>query len=327
MKAYKKIIKIAPVAVLSTTILLSPTSILAAENAQTAKIQTNIQKDSVAPQERVLQGYLFKNGVQTPIYKGGVQTRAAQLNEAPYPELPSNPNDPYPEKGSVASENGNVGSTLYFSTFEGTANVYIEKVSDSQINIGCYNPNTLERSTTTSLTKGQNDQMDKRFQIYQSFFNGTTVKRETAFEKIASALQNKTDGYQFSQGVSSGLSKTDAIGFSFTMGWKWSITAGGGAVVPASMTEEFSASLTSTYTHTIAVTSQTTNTQTITHPKPADTYKHDKYRAVVYQLNSIYTIVPGDELSKVLTSGIAVLSQKSFKYSDSDIYLAVTPGS
>ncbi|PEL95629.1 hypothetical protein CN602_28140 [Bacillus cereus] len=90
--------------------------------------------------------------------------------------------------------------------------------------------------------------------------------------------------------------------------------------------QEFSTQLTATYNHTITVTSQTTNTQTLSNPKAPDSYQYDKYVGAVYQLDSTYTILPGTELSKVIESGDAVLAQNSFKYDDSTLYLAVTPG-
>ncbi|PGA87433.1 hypothetical protein COL93_29425 [Bacillus toyonensis] len=100
----------------------------------------------------------------------------------------------------------------------------------------------------------------------------------------------------------------------------------GGGVLPAEATQEFSAQLTVSYNHTITVSSQVTNTQTLKNPKASDTYKYDKYVGAVYQLKSSYTIVPGPELKQAIANGDVVLAQNAFQYDDSTLYLAVTPG-
>ncbi|WP_260870136.1 hypothetical protein [Bacillus cereus] len=158
-----------------------------------------------------------------------------------------------------------------------------------------------------------------------SYFDGTTVTRDTYFNKLGSAVVPKNSSYQFSQSVKSGLSTTDAVGGSITLGYKMSFTEGGGAV-PASATQEFSAQLSATYNHTITVTSEVTNTQTMTIPKALDSYSYDKYVGAVYQLHSKFKTNPGTALSADIQNGKVVLDNRGFQYDDATFYLTATPG-
>ncbi|WP_144641429.1 hypothetical protein [Bacillus cereus] len=311
MRVYKKLATLAPIAALSTSILCSPAMTFAAEKESTVKQTT---QQSAVQQGRTIQGYLIKNGVKIPVYTGGLVTNKAEQGAAAFPQLSSNPNDPIPQKGSISSEDGNIGDILYFSKTPMGDNVYIKKLENNNIEIGTYNRSTLELSkfiTTSGDPRGPIMLFDAK------------VKRETAFEKIGGAVQPKATQYTFSQAVTSGLSTSDAIGGSLTLGYKISLKEGGG-VVPAEATQEFSTQLSATYNHTITVTNQTTNTQTQTF-KPIDSYGQSTYAAAVYQLKSHYTVIPGAGLQKGLNSGY-VLDQTAFSYSDSDLYLAVTPG-
>lgn len=333
MKAYKKLATLAPVAVLSTSILFSPAMTFAAEQAPTAKQTT---QQSAVQQDRTIQGYLIKNGVKTPVYKGGLITnQAAQASDAPYPELSSNPNDAIPNAGATHAENGSVGSVLYFKQIDlnnlgaGIGNsqkdyVYVEKKGDSGYVLGNYNPLTLQRTKIKDYDKSSElaGKMDGYFK--------STITRDTFFSKIGSGVVPKNAAYTFSQAVTSGLTTSDAIGGALTLGYKVSVTEGGG-IFPAAASEEFSAQLSVTYNHTITVSSQVTNTQTLGITKAADGYQYDKYVGAVYQLHSKYTFKPSDELQLAMNSPFGykvILDQRaqSFQYDDSTLYLAVTPG-
>lgn len=104
-----------------------------------------------------------------------------------------------------------------------------------------------------------------------------------------------------------------------------SFTEGGG-VVPASATQEFSAQLSAMYNHAITVTSEVTNTETMTMPNAIDSYPYDKYVGAAYQMHSKYTINPGTGLNAVIQDGSAVLDNRAFQYDDATFYLTATPG-
>ncbi|MEI3620634.1 hypothetical protein [Bacillus thuringiensis] len=153
-----------------------------------------------------------------------------------------------------------------------------------------------------------------------AYFDGTTVTRDTYFNKLGSAVVSKNSSYQFSQSVKSGLSTADVVGGSITLGYKMSFTEGGG-VVPASATQEFSAQLSAMYNHAITVTSEVTNIETMTIPNAIDSYPYDKYVGAAY-----YTINPRIGLNAVIQDGSAVLDNRAFQYDDATFDLAVTPG-
>ncbi|HHL0974671.1 TPA: hypothetical protein ACQUHP_006478 [Bacillus cereus] len=324
MKVYSKMIKVIPIAVLSTSVLFAPVTSFAAEKMSPTT--------DMSSQTNEIQGYLIKDGIKTPVYKNGlVKNRSIQSTDPAYPLLSSNPDDPVPTKGSVVSENGAVGPVLYFSQFLikydnsgpfGDAlmeNVYLEKKDDGSIQVGLYDPKTLKREPFNN-----NSLKIKVDPNWKKYFDKTTVTRETAFEKLGSGVVPKTGAYTFSQAVTSGLTTSDAIGGAVTLGYK--ISFKGGVPGVAEVTEELSAQFTATYNHTITVSSQVTNTQTLSNPKASDTYKYDYYVGAVYQLKSNYKVIPGAELSQDISAGKVKLANNLFQYDDSTLYLAVTPG-
>ncbi|TJZ99974.1 hypothetical protein FA950_29280 [Bacillus thuringiensis] len=327
MKAYKKLATLAPIAVLSTSILCSPAITFAAETTHTTVQHNAFQQD------HMIQGYVIKNGVKTPVYKGGIiNNQTDQSTDAPYPELSSNPNDPIPMKGSVHSEDGKIGSIIYFKQVTSTTamgiqveheNVYAQKNEDGTITWGDYDPQTLKRSSSSD-----NDvqSMFSKINIPAEAFFNTTITRNSYYTKLGSGVQPKNSKYSFSQAITSGLTTTNAVGGALTLGYKLTLTEGGG-ILPASATQEFSAQLSATYNHTVAVTSQVTQTQTQEIPHASDSYKQDKYAAAVYQLHSDYTVKPSPELQQAISNGtVTVDGANTFSYDDSTLYLAVTPG-
>ena len=343
MKVYNKIMKMGPITVLSTAVFLSPGTTFAAENTQVKNPTTIAQKANVAPQGRVIQGYLFKNGVKTPVYKEDVKTLDTQT-DAPYPELSPNPNDPIPATGATSTEYGS-GSVLYLSKvtlptmmYGGLGsdtvkeNIYFARNDDGSIEMGSYDPKTLARTKMINFAYATD--ADAENPIYLSgaylaskymYNNNFQVQRDTVYTNIGSGITPRSGSYTFSQAITSGLSTTDIIGGSLTLGFKYTLKEGGG-VVPAESSQEFSTQLTASYSHNITVTSQVTNTQTLSNPKAAASYQYDKYVGAVYQLTSTYKAVPQGKLKQDVDSGKTVLAQDQFNYSTNDLYLTVTPG-
>ncbi|OLR24465.1 hypothetical protein [Bacillus cereus] len=333
MQTRKSFKRIAPAALFSVAILCSPTSSFAAENTTETS-----QQSSTPLQDRIIQGYLFKDGVKTPIYTSGIKNRAA----SPYPVLPSNPDGPIPEKGAIQSEYGDTGPMLYFSSMNlessilflnGTPsqagvdvlmnagnNISIEKMENGSIQFGRFDPDTLEIEPFATI-----DSKHPSYALYNNAFTGNKVKRETSYQNVGSALVPKTGSYTFSEAVASGLSKADAGSVSLEFGYKMILEAGGG-ILPAKTTHEISTKLTGSYSHTITVTELRTQTQTLNSGTAVATYPYDKFMGAAYQLKSDYTIEPGTGLNSLVQQRAATLSEKSFKYSENDFYLAVTPG-
>ncbi|MEK4419011.1 hypothetical protein [Bacillus sp. FSL K6-0268] len=335
MQMRKNLKKIAPIAVLSATMLCSPASSFAAEQTPAA---TQIQS---MEQTQGIKGYLIKDGIQTPVYKNNVTLDQTNDDNIPYPELSANPNDPVPDEGKIKTEISLPSSILYF-----TNNIYAEKTDDGHIQLGVYDSETLERTPgiySQALIQDQNgnvmafsqvtqmrmqDNMHGTHQLqdlidaqYKPYWDGTTLTRDTSFKNKDVGIVPKTGVYTFSNAVTSGFTTSDAIGGALTLGYKLKVKAGGG-ILPAEAEHEFSTQLTASYNHTITVTHQETDTRTLSNQKVADSYPYDKYVGAVYQLSSTYTVNPGPALKNAPVS----LAQKQFSYADSVLYLTVTPG-
>ncbi|KXY68780.1 MULTISPECIES: hypothetical protein [Bacillus] len=343
MKVYKKLATLAPIAVLSTSIFCLPNMTFAEENGKIAGKEGTTQQN-VGKQDSVFLGYLIKNGVKTPVYKGGLVTnKAAQSSETPWPELSSNPADPVPNKGVSHIENGKIGSILYFSIApfnislnDNNKNTYVEKDSDNKtIHVGTYNPKTLERTEywrvdTSSIVTGNDfSDISKKILIETgkkllSCFDGTTVTRETYYDKLYSLVQERNGSVGFSQAVTSGWSTADAFGGAMTLGCKMTFKEGGG-ILPAEAEQEFSAQLSATYNHTITISKQRTDTVTLGLPKADDSYKYNNYVAAIYQLKSRYTPVLGPALQEAINSG-GKLDGATFDYDEDSIAMVYTPG-
>ena len=308
---YKKLLTVIPLACMLSTSMIAVTTFT----------PTTTHAAASTVQASTIQGYLFKNGVKTPVYtNSSIINRDAQQNGAPYPQLSANPNDPVPTEGSSLTETGNFGNVLYFKKLNDVSNAYGEKLSNGNIVFGDYNPATLERLNVKATIKPG----DPTYSSNNGLFDNK-VQRVTKYSKIGSGVSPKNGSYNFSQSVTSGISAAEAIGGSVTLGYKLSVKAGGG-VLPAEVTNEFSSQLTASFNHTITVSSQITNTQTLGMSKASDSYQYDKYAAAVYQLNSTYTMQPGPNLSDRIQQNIIQMDQKAFQYNDSTLYLAVTPG-
>lgn len=370
MKMYKKIATIAPIAVLSTSVLFSPAMSFAAEKHESTKMTDISQQTNVTgttSQTDGIKGYIIKNGTKTPVSTNKtnslIKNRVGQTNtgaEAPYPELSANPTDKIPDVGETATETGPIGSVLYFSKLKVDSpdadkinqaggidarnskgitishyqngymtNAYIEKKSDGSIDMGTYDPSTLERYSEVNAKaiygKTPDTPLFTLNPSWKDYFSNTNLKRESAFYKIGSGVQPKNASFTYAHAVTSGLTTADATSMASTVGAKIGGKAGDGKEA-AEMSSELSMQLTSTFTHTITVTEQTTNTQTQGITKAAASYKNDQYAAALYQLRTKYTVEPGANLADSIKKGEAVLNQTAFSYNDSTLYLAVTPG-
>lgn len=343
---------LATVATMSLGVSVSggTTSAFADEKKTEVQPQSSIQEKNVASQERGIQGYLFKDGVKTPVYKSAGTYYDSRQSDAAYPKLGSNPKDPIPKEGSIHSETGNIGSTLYFSHIYVPAlplpgsdiratvsyeNAYLEKKADGSVEVGIYDPKTLVR-VRTNVTHPSYKFDQKALKAY---FEGTTVKRDTSYQLKSNKVLPRSASYKYTEGIKSGLTKEHALGGALTIGAKMGAKASGGVpgVGSAEFSFELSTQLSLNYNHKITVTDEKTSTEEISFPGVNNTtYKYDEYAVALYQLQSTYTVQPGPALKKALEDktwknlpgihGKTALAQTAFSYSDSTTYLAVTPG-
>ncbi|PEF33440.1 hypothetical protein [Bacillus wiedmannii] len=327
MKCKKMLCTLPMVMMLSTPVVVSPITALAAE---TTSNNTVSQVNSV-------KGYLFKNGITTPVYENTKLFKTDQSGPVSpeFPTLPENPLDGVPKEGTTITEVGSIGDVVYFDNDmdsedsvdnsekghlpNGKVGKQCSLKTPEGVIAGFYDPDTFKIYPAPHI---------KLAQAGKNIFDGTTkVQRETKYELIDSAITDSVVGYQYSKSVMSGLSKADALSLTATLGFSYSVTEGGG-VLPASATQEISGSLSGTYGHTITVNSSDTRTHSFTVDKVNNpSYPYNKYMTAAYQLRSTYTLIPGDGLQNVLNNGYSKLANNVYKYSEDQLYFGVTPGS
>lgn len=337
---YKKILCTVPmIMMLSTPVVMSPITALAAEKPTT----------NTASQVNSVKGYLYKNGVKSTLYKDQNMQKSGPVSTTPgLPTLPANPLDGLPSEGTTVSETGDMGDVLYFEGESkdgsklpdgGNGKFYLKKRSNhnNDIEYGMYDPKTykLYPSNPEELIYGPEKDFykslqDQTNQMFGKAFDGQTkVKRETRYKLVGSLLEDSSTAGTFNHTLVSGLNVTDQFGFSATLGWRISATEGG-SVVPASVTQEMSGSLTTTYGHSITVTSsesigKSVSVGKVDNPK----YKYDQYMMAGYQLKSKYSVIPGDGLKAILKeqSQLKGLASSVYQYNQDVLYVGVTPDS
>ncbi|SDX51877.1 hypothetical protein SAMN05444487_12142, partial [Marininema mesophilum] len=164
--------------------------------------------------EKYVQGYkVDKDGKKTPVYntdntsKGKAAPKADEPTSpyaANYPKLSEDPYAPAPGSGTTTTESADV-DIIYFkgtisksptendSKEEGPA--YLQKLPDGKIELGTYNPETLELSPATDInnereTIGEEEMVKKYGPQYawSKAFDGTTkLKRETKFNLLSTS--------------------------------------------------------------------------------------------------------------------------------------------
>lgn len=333
---------------LGVSALGGTTSAFADEKKTEVQLQSSTQAKNFASQAREIQGYLLKDGVKTPVYKSAGTYYDSQQSDAAYPKLGPNPHDPIPKEGSIHSETGSIGSTLYFSSLAVPAinkpgkttevnvlfkNAYLEKKADGSVEVGNYNPKTLVKTKTTYNVY----EFDQK--ALKAFFEGTTVKRDTSYKLLKPKVLPRTATYKYTEGIKYGMTTEDTIGAALTIGVKMGAKANGSVpgVASAEFSMELSTQLQASYNHKISVTNENTSSEEISFPGVKNTtYKYDEYAVALYQLHSTYTVQPGPALKKAIESWgkypeyenlpRTALAQTSFSYNDATTYLAVTPG-
>ena len=317
---YKKIALIVPMLVMiNTPAVFSPAVALAAEPTT-----------SISQNQTVL-GYRIKDGIQTPIYPNGqpkIKNFAQSGSPMPaVPTLPSDPNAAIPVQGEAVLETGEMGNMLYFDGSAGTSTkneklkFYLLKKDNGTIEYGGYNPDTFELYPF-NVQAPQDD--------YGRPFDGNTkVKREVYYKKLGSGRQDNAFSYKFSEAIKHGVTTSNLFSFTGTVGWKLTVKAGG-SVIPAEVTQEFSTSLSTMYSHTIAVSDEQTITNEVTiGPVNNASYSYPYYQTAVYQLMSSYTCNPGSGLQQFINDHpeFGSLAHTVYEYKDNEYLSLVTPGS
>ncbi|MES5930118.1 hypothetical protein QCI77_29895 [Bacillus cereus group sp. MG9] len=127
---------------------------------------------------------------------------------------------------------------------------------------------------------------------FKEILSDTKLKKDIYWKLIDSNIVDKNSGYHWSKTVTSGLSKSNTLGFALTVGFE----AGFGE------TAKFTTSLTTSFESNTTITDETSTTKTFDfNPKPD--YAYDQYRTALYQQVAKYSVQPGSKLNEFINSG------------------------
>ncbi|MED3542440.1 hypothetical protein ABEX53_18905 [Bacillus toyonensis] len=286
------------------------------------------KENIVVPQSNSIKGYLYKNGIRTPIFES---SKAKSIGAVEFPELPSNPLVGVPKEGKAVENLGSMGNILYFegdvpggigSIISGkTLKYYLQKREDGNISIGGYDPDTLALYPLLHSLHG--------IKPDKAFDNNTKLKRETKYELITSDIMDNVVAYSFDKSITHGVSTTGTVGLASTIGAKVSTEVGGG-IIPGKVSTELSASLTTSFSFGITITDQETIARHFSVEKVNNpSYQYNKYAVAAYQLKSTYSPIMGAGLEQFIKENpqFKGLSNKIYKYNEEQMYFGVTPGS
>ncbi|MGG3523678.1 hypothetical protein ABES33_28660 [Bacillus pseudomycoides] len=129
-------------------------------------------------------------------------------------------------------------------------------------------------------------------ETFKELLSDTKLKKDIYWKLIDSNIVDKNSGYHWSKSVTSGLSKSNTLGFALTVGFE----AGFGETV------KFSTQLTTSFESNTTITDETSTTKTFDfNPKPD--YAYDQYRTALYQQVAQYSVQPGSKLNEFINSG------------------------
>ncbi|MCM3737783.1 hypothetical protein M3215_18830 [Bacillus cytotoxicus] len=127
---------------------------------------------------------------------------------------------------------------------------------------------------------------------FKEILSDTKLKKDIYWKLIDSNLVEKHNSYHWSQTVTSGLSKSNTLGFALTVGFE----AGFGDSV------SFSTQLTTSFESNTTITNEISTMRTFDYnPKPD--YAYDIYRTALYQQVAKYSVQPGAKLNEFINSG------------------------
>ncbi|ASZ69439.1 hypothetical protein CJ306_29780 (plasmid) [Bacillus cereus] len=140
-------------------------------------------------------------------------------------------------------------------------------------------------------------------ETFKEILSDTKLKKDIYWKLIDSNIVGKNDGYHWSKFVTSGLSKSNTVGFSLSVGFE----AGFGDSV------SFSTELTTSFESNTTITDETSTTRTFDYnPKPD--YAYDQYRTALYQQVAKYSVQPGTKLQEFINEGNKSETSKYFEF-------------
>ncbi|MGE6964276.1 hypothetical protein ACQKIW_31615 [Bacillus thuringiensis] len=276
--------------------------------------------------------------------------KGQQTVNAPYPQVPADPYQPWPDSGMDVSQpaiqtqqfiNIPIVSTRTISKddwFQLAVQIIFtfEKMfglNSSNI-LYTYDATEIEPKTPEGLLRllnafpGGNSSLIPRgitvayFALptnvsqNQQYINGSTLIRTTKYKLLSNDTADRNIGYHWEHEVTSGITESFSHTIAATLGFSMSFTEGG-FPLPAKAEQEISASLTYTFGYSNSYSNAETTKQVFDFHIPGRDYQYSIYKAGVYQLNSTYNFTPSQSLTNLvnqITASFANLGTGFQKY-------------
>ena len=302
----KRIKKIIPAAfVLSSALLVAPGFSSAATDTT-----TNVGKLPVV--------------ISSQEAKAPMSAEQVEQSGLPIPQAPTGPYQEFPYEAYSSTQYGDLIDYVYVDIYAKKAQTKSTKeLKDTPFLVilpDGTRVNTVTDDYNVNFTPGKLAYtIGLSKEAFKEVLSDTKLKKDIYWKLIDSNIVDKNSGYHWSKSVTSGLSKSNTLGFSLTVGFE----AGFGDSV------SFSTELTTSFESNTTITDETSTTKTFDfNPKPD--YAYDQYRTALYQQVAKYSVKPGAVLEKWIDDGNAFFAndyelklRKTYDY-PVDVLLALT---
>ncbi|WZY00420.1 hypothetical protein NSQ26_14210 [Bacillus sp. FSL W7-1360] len=253
-------------------------------------------------------GTLFRDGVEVDL--------SAQLNDSTY--YPQPDKDPYKEPAQYV--------TVQTKTAPMTATDMIELNTNGTNALKLKNGVLYIDIDGSGLAPMGNPQAQayKELGFTDDVLDGTEFKQEIRWKRIYNRLQPRSTQHQWTLTETHGVSTANTKEFAYSVGAEVGATLDG-------VTGKISGNISQKFSTTTTITNQTTNTVTDTFPAKPASYPYDDYRVAIYQKEEVYTVVPGEKLTRAmanlaekLNTSTANVYPTSFTYTTGELRPIVT---
>ncbi|MBJ8031792.1 hypothetical protein JDS96_29090 [Bacillus cereus group sp. N21] len=259
--------------------------------------------------------------------KAPMTAEQAEKDKLPIPKAPVGPYQEFPYEAYSTTQYGDVIDYIFLDVYpEKAMTVSTSKMFNSPDMITVLPDGTrtaeIKDHYNVDLTPGKlaySVGIAKNSELGKQFLSDTKLKKDIYWKLIDSNIVDKNSGYHWSKSVTSGLSKSNTVGFALTVG----VEAGLGDAL------SFSTSLTTSFEHNTTITTEDSVVKTFDfNPRPDSV--HAQYRTALYQQLAKYSVQPGSQLQGLIDTWnkaedfpFQVKLKKEFTY-PVDVILALT---
>lgn len=256
--------------------------------------------------------------------KAPMTAEQVEQSSIPFPQAPVGPYQEFPYEAYSSTQYGDLIDYVYVDLYaKKSQTMSTKQLKDTPFLVVLPDGtrvNTVKDDYNVNFTPGKLAYtIGLSKETFKEIVSDTKLKKEIYWKLIDSNIVDKNSGYHWSKSVTSGLSKSNTLGFSLTVGFE----AGFGDSV------SFSTELTTSFESNTTITDEASTTKTFDfNPKPD--YAYDQYRTALYQQVAKYSVQPGAALEKFINDGNSFFAndyefklRKTYDY-PVDVLLALT---